>query len=80
MPELTKEDFDKMVPFSQLPQEYQKMWMEMKQGDVTIVPGEEKVQVRVSRLVVERFQELGSGWEGQVDKALREWLDGHPAS
>jgi uncharacterized protein (DUF4415 family) len=41
---------------------------------------EERVPVKLSRSVVERFQATGTEWESKVDAALRQWLDEHQAS
>jgi uncharacterized protein (DUF4415 family) len=35
----------------------------------------ERVAVRLSEPVVRRFRATGSGWQGRMDAALRDWLD-----
>jgi uncharacterized protein (DUF4415 family) len=40
-------------------------------------PTKERVTIRLSREVVERFRESGGGWQTRVDEALREWLKKH---
>jgi len=40
-------------------------------------PTKERVTIRLSREVVERFRESGDGWQTRVDAALREWLKNH---
>ena len=40
-------------------------------------PTKERVTIRLSREVVERFRESGSGWQTRVDTALRDWLKKH---
>jgi uncharacterized protein (DUF4415 family) len=37
-------------------------------------PTKERITIRLSREVVERFRESGDGWQTRVDAALREWL------
>ena len=37
-------------------------------------PTKERITIRLSREVVERFRESGEGWQTRVDAALREWL------
>jgi uncharacterized protein (DUF4415 family) len=37
----------------------------------------ERITIRLSREVVERFRESGGGWQTRVDEALREWLKKH---
>ena len=41
-------------------------------------PTKERITIRLSRDVVERFRESGDGWQTRVDAALREWLRSHP--
>lgn len=40
-------------------------------------PTKERITIRLSREVVERFRESGGGWQTRVDEALREWLKKH---
>jgi uncharacterized protein (DUF4415 family) len=40
-------------------------------------PAKERITIRLSREVVERFRESGDGWQTRVDAALREWLKKH---
>jgi uncharacterized protein (DUF4415 family) len=40
-------------------------------------PTKERVTIRLSREVVQRFRESGGGWQTRVDEALREWLKKH---
>lgn len=37
----------------------------------------ERVTIRLSRDVVERFRASGDGWQTRVDTALRDWLKTH---
>jgi uncharacterized protein (DUF4415 family) len=40
-------------------------------------PTKERITIRLSREVVDRFREGGGGWQTRVDEALREWLKKH---
>jgi uncharacterized protein (DUF4415 family) len=40
-------------------------------------PTKERITIRLSREVVERFRESGDGWQTRVDAALHEWLKKH---
>ena len=40
-------------------------------------PTKERITIRLSREVVDRFRESGDGWQTRVDAALREWLKKH---
>lgn len=38
----------------------------------------ERITIRLSHDVVERFRATGAGWQTRVDAALREWLGRQP--
>ena len=40
-------------------------------------PTKERITIRLTREVVQRFRESGDGWQTRVDAALREWLKKH---
>lgn len=40
----------------------------------------ERITIRLSREVVEKFRAGGAGWQTRIDAALKDWLEGHPAS
>jgi uncharacterized protein (DUF4415 family) len=40
-------------------------------------PTKERITIRLSRDVVERFRATGEGWQTRVDVALQEWLKKH---
>jgi uncharacterized protein (DUF4415 family) len=40
-------------------------------------PTKERITIRMSRDVVDRFRQSGDGWQTRIDKALREWLEKH---
>ena len=40
-------------------------------------PTKERITIRLSREVVNRFRKSGAGWQTRVDAALREWLEKH---
>lgn len=72
--ELTAADFARAVPFSGLPDELQRKLRGRPKAAVT----KERITIRLSRDVVERFRASGAGWQTRVDAALREWLRRHP--
>ena len=39
--------------------------------------GKERVAVRLSESVVQRFRATGSGWQRRLDAALQDWLKHH---
>ncbi len=43
-------------------------------------PTKERITIRLSRDVVERFRESGGGWQTRMDTALRDWLKNHSAA
>lgn len=40
-------------------------------------PTKERITIRISSEVVQRFRETGEGWQARVDAALKEWLKSH---
>jgi len=40
-------------------------------------PTKERITIRLSRDVVERFRASGDGWQTRVDAALQDWLRKH---
>jgi len=49
----------------------------MVRGRATQVIPKERVTIRLSRDVVERFRATGEGWQARLDAALRDWLQTH---
>ena len=43
-------------------------------------PTKERITIRLSRDVVERFRATGDGWQTRVDTALQDWLKKHKLS
>jgi uncharacterized protein (DUF4415 family) len=44
-------------------------------------PTKERITIRLSPEVVQRFRDTGDGWQTRVDTALKDWLKSHkPAS
>jgi uncharacterized protein (DUF4415 family) len=42
-------------------------------------PTKQRMTIRLSRDVLDRFRATGRGWQTRLDAALREWLESHPA-
>ena len=40
-------------------------------------PTKERITIRLSPEVVQRFRDTGEGWQTRVDSALKEWLKSH---
>lgn len=40
-------------------------------------PTKERITIRLSREVVERFRATGDGWQTRMDAALQDWLKTH---
>ncbi|MCA0241171.1 MAG: BrnA antitoxin family protein [Proteobacteria bacterium] len=40
-------------------------------------PTKERITIRLSRDVLERFRATGDGWQTRVDSALQDWLKKH---
>jgi uncharacterized protein (DUF4415 family) len=40
-------------------------------------PTKERITIRLSPEVVQRFRDTGDGWQTRVDMALKDWLKSH---
>ncbi len=70
--ELTAEDIKTFGPATTLPASLQqKLGVRGRQK----APTKERITIRLSRDVVERFRATGDGWQARVDSALQEWLE-----
>ncbi|MBK5912742.1 BrnA antitoxin family protein [Rhodocyclus purpureus] len=72
-PEWTAEDLKRAVPFSQLPESLQTKLRGRPKAAVT----KERITIRLSPEVVERFRASGNGWQTRMDAALKDWLKTH---
>ncbi len=43
-------------------------------------PTKERITIRLSPEVVQRFRDTGDGWQTRVDTALKDWLKSHEAA
>jgi len=43
-------------------------------------PTKERITIRLSPEVVQRFRDPGDGWQTRVDSALKDWLKSHQAA
>ena len=69
--ELKAEDIKSFRPANSLPAALQqKMGVRGPQK----APTKERITIRLSRDVVERFRATGEGWQSRVDAALQDWL------
>jgi uncharacterized protein (DUF4415 family) len=75
--ELTTGDFKYFRPASEaLPLKLQEKLTISKRGPQRS-PIKERITIRLSREVVEKFRATGDGWQTRVDAALRDWLKNH---
>ncbi len=72
-PEWTDEMFEQSVPFNALTDSLQAKLRGRPKAAVT----KERITIRLSKEVVERFRASGEGWQTRVDAALKEWLKTH---
>jgi uncharacterized protein (DUF4415 family) len=92
-PEWTAEDFARARPGVEvLPAPFLKKWRNgnhkivhesdaeyeaNKRRGLQKAPTKERITIRLSRDVVSLFRASGTGWQGRVDSALRDWLKRH---
>lgn len=72
-PEWTDEMFKQSVRFDTLPESLQVKLRGRPKAAVT----KERITIRLSQDVVERFRASGEGWQTRVDAALKDWLKTH---
>ena len=72
-PEWTDEMFKQSVRLNALPESLQAKLRGRPKAAVT----KERITIRLSPEVVERFRASGAGWQTRVDAALKEWLGTH---
>jgi len=75
-PEWTEADFARAMGFEQLPASLKKTLSGRKRGPQK-APTKMLVSVRYSQEVIEQFKASGSGWQGRMDAALKDWLKTH---
>ena len=72
-PEWTDEMFKPSGRFEALPESLQAKLRGRPKAAVT----KERITIRLSPEVVERFRASGDGWQTRVDAALKDWLSTH---
>lgn len=75
--ELTAEDLRHFRPAHEaLPPALQKA-LGMRARGPQKAPTRDRITIRLSHDVVERFRATGDGWQTRVDAALKDWLKTH---
>jgi uncharacterized protein (DUF4415 family) len=74
-PEWTEDDSAKAVKLSDLPASLQAKLR--KRGRPVAESTKERITIRISPEVVERFRATGPGWQTRMDAALADWLKDH---
>ena len=73
--ELTAIDMKRFRPAKQaLPS---KLLAKLKVRGPQKAPTKERISIRLSPEVVQRFRDTGDGWQTRVDTALKDWLKSH---
>ncbi len=72
-PEWTDDMFKHSVRFDSLPEALQSKLRGRPKAAVT----KERITIRLSPDVLERFRASGDGWQTRVDAALKDWLNTH---
>jgi uncharacterized protein (DUF4415 family) len=68
-PELTKADFAKAKPFSEV---FPRLSASIRKGrGPNKAPTKELVSIRLSRNVIEHFKKGGEGWQTRIDETLQ---------
>ncbi len=72
-PEWTEVELKRAVTMAGLPESLQAKLRGRPRAAVT----KERITIRLSQEVVERFRASGDGWQTRVDAALKDWLKTH---
>lgn len=72
-PEWTEEMFKGAVRLNALPESLQAKLRGRPKAAVT----KERITIRLSQDVLERFRASGEGWQTKMNDALRDWLTTH---
>lgn len=72
-PEWTAADVQRATAFSGLPDSLQRKLRGRPKAEQT----KERISIRLSHDVVERFRASGDGWQTRMDAALKDWLKTH---
>jgi uncharacterized protein (DUF4415 family) len=73
--ELTAVDLKRFKPAKKvLPQS---LLTKLKGRGPQKTPTKERITIRLSPEVVQRFRDSGDGWQTRVDAALKDWLKSH---
>jgi uncharacterized protein (DUF4415 family) len=75
--ELTREDFARAVPLSGLPDALKAKLATRQRGRPHAEITKERITIRLSPEVVEKFRATGPGWQTRMDAALSDWLKAH---
>jgi uncharacterized protein (DUF4415 family) len=77
--ELESEDFALAVSASALPAPLQAKIAGIRRRGPQKEPVKERITIRMSSGVLEKFRATGPGWQARIDAALQDWLRGHSA-
>ena len=76
--ELTAEDFKKFKPLAQAnPSLLAKIKKGVGQRGAQKAPTKVPISIRVSPEVAEYFRAKGKGWQGRMDRVLKEYVEQH---
>ena len=75
-PEWNEDDFRAAIPFSALPESLQ-VKLRATGRSAQKASTKERITIRLSPEVVQRFRASGSGWQTRMDAALKDWLKEH---
>jgi uncharacterized protein (DUF4415 family) len=73
-PQWTADDFARAVSFDEA---FPELAAGIRRRGAQKTPSKESTTIRLSREVIDHFRTTGSGWQGRIDKALKEWIATH---
>lgn len=76
-PEWSAEEVAQAVQYAALPDTLRSKLSGLRKRGPQKTETKERITIRLSRSVVERFRATGEGWQTRMDAALQDWLKSH---
>lgn len=76
-PEWTEADFRRARPAADILPESLQAKLGLRRRGPQKDPTKERITIRMSSSVLEKFRATGPGWQSRIDTALQDWLRSH---
>lgn len=76
-PEWTEADFRRARPAADILPESLQAKLGLRRRGPQKDPTKERITIRMSSSILEKFRATGPGWQSRIDTALQDWLRSH---